>query len=270
MRRYITWSTVLHCLVFAIVVLVTWLEPYRRPVKPKPIQIVRPAPPQPPAAKQAQPTGKPPTPKPTVQTPKPTVQTPKPTVATPKPTATKKVIAKETPKTTPSPTPARTPTPTPWEPPVRPEDRLPKPKPTPKPTPTPWTPPVPPEARSGASTPAPNRAAQPTPSGPTMIQGDAGQLDEWYLAKARERIQGYFNLPERYRRAGTTCEVAFVVARDGAISQIELIRSTGDRTLDELAIKALRDTEQLLPLPDTLTKPYLRLTVTFDFAQEGA
>jgi len=62
------------------------------------------------------------------------------------------------------------------------------------------------------------------------------------------------------------CRLAFDVARDGSISNIQVIGSSGSETVDGYAIKALKETERLAPFPDTVPKSRLRLTVTFDFS----
>jgi len=98
--------------------------------------------------------------------------------------------------------------------------------------------------------------------GPYLISPD---LPSYYTDQARERIRSFFTYPPRYESLDVTCQVAFDVDRDGRISSIVVIQGTGSPVLDRYAVKALTDTVEIAPLPETVTKPKLTLVVTFSF-----
>ncbi|MCX7045093.1 MAG: TonB family protein [Candidatus Sumerlaeota bacterium] len=239
---------------------------------------------------------KPATPKPTIAVPQPakepaktaTPKTKDPTpaikkTATPAATATppqpSKVIAKATadPKKV-TPTPAPT-----WAPPVPPEARTIKEV---------AQAPVRPDANAlpNRATPAPTTANQPGAGKPGTgassaisfgnSQGNTGNglpgaggvndpnailLDAWWVQNSLAKILDAFKLPKSMTKPGVTCELVFTINRAGLISDIQVLRSSGDSTLNDYAVKALKDTEHLPPLPETVKENILRLTVTFDF-----
>lgn len=258
MRRLIIFSTICHVMLFAAVVFASKIRiPPKPPKKMVEVHFRTPTP---------APTRPPQTPRPTPKiTPKPTpekTKTPKPTpkkTATPKPTPKKTVKPKKTstprPKTPrPAKTKAPTPTPTktPYVPPVRPEDRM---------TPTPRT--TRPQPTPPRNTPTPRTTP---PEKKPKIISDV-MLDAWYIDEARERIGKYFNVPSKSRKDGLTCRISFNVAKaTGKISNITVVKSSGNPLLDAYAKTALRDANNLTPLPDTIKKSSLLLTVTFDFS----
>jgi TonB family protein len=193
-----------------------------------------------------------------VQQPPPAVQaTPKPE-ATPKPKPTpKKVIEK--PKNTPTPSPPKpkqvakaTPRPTAG------------PRPTPATTPRPRSTPV--------STPRP--AVQPvaTPVRPAPVEQprpvafEQVDLPDFYFQSALAKIESNFRVPRNLKNLPMITKVEFTVLRDGTISNIRILKSSGNAQLDEIAARTLELTGTLGPLPDTIQRNYVNLSVTFDFS----
>jgi periplasmic protein TonB len=104
-----------------------------------------------------------------------------------------------------------------------------------------------------------------TPS--TRESGLAEYLDGW--RRRVERI-GTANYPtELLGNIGAgrpTLEV--VIAADGRLDDIVVRRSSGDKALDQAALKILRLAAPFAPLPDTISKDYdvLRFAYEWDFA----
>ena len=200
----------------------------------------------------------PPTPKPT-KTPKPEpTKTPKPKPATPKPTP------EDTPKPTPEPTPEATPEPTPEATPV------PTPAATPEATPVATPSITPPPLDTTRVTPPPmNTPSNTEPSNVVLkgpgAAGPASDLPGYYAETARMRIRQNF-VAMQYQRQNRQCEVSFVVQRDGMITDIQVIESTGNPDLDRLAVAAMERTRQLARLPSYIKEPSIQLVVTFDFS----
>ena len=205
----------------------------KQPSPPKPT----PKPPEKQARKKiAKPTPAPPKPDPT---PKPT---PKPE---PKPKATPKPTQKP-----PEPKPRRTPTPQ-------------------KTTPPPRTTPVPPSPNPRAPAPAPQQGPSiPMVQKPPLniVQED---LPDYYLLLATQKIESNFKLTRSQRFSGVFCVVEFLVNKNGEISDIKVVKSTGQPSLDQFAVEAVERTETLGPLPDSINKSSISITATFKYSPEG-
>jgi len=184
-----------------------------------------------------------------VQEPRPVVK-PKPKATpkqTPKPKPTpKKVIEKlkETPKATPRPTPRAQATPV----------STPRPRSTPAPT---QRPAVQPAATPVRTLPAP----QPRP-----VTFEKVDLPDFYFQSALAKIESNFHIPRHLKNLPATTKVEFTVLRDGTITNIRIIKSSGNVQLDEFAVRSLQVTRTLGPLPDTVKRNYVKLSVTFDFS----
>jgi len=89
-------------------------------------------------------------------------------------------------------------------------------------------------------------------------------LPAYYVQAARSALQRYFSVPAKMER---TCQVEFTIQRNGTLTNIRVVRSSGMPNLDELALRAVRDTEKLGPLPASFKAPSVTTTVTFDFSE---
>lgn len=183
-----------------------------------------------------------------------------PPVVKPKPKATPK--PKQTPK--PKPTPKKivekakkTPTPAPRKPKATPKPtprRTPRPRSTPAPTPRPAVQPV--------VTPVRNLpAVQPRP-----VTFEKIDLPDFYFQSALAKIEGNFHIPRHLKNLPAVARVEFTVLRDGTITNIRIIKSSGNEQLDDFAMRTLQVTRSLGPLPDTVKRNYVNLSVTFDFS----
>jgi TonB family protein len=173
--------------------------------------------------------------------------TPKPK-RTPKPKPTPKKIVKKAKKTpTPAPRkPKKTPKPTPR--------RTPRPRSTPAPTPRRVVQPVVTPART---LPAP----QPRP-----VTFEKIDLPDFYFQSALAKIESNFHIPKHLKNLPATTRVEFSVLSDGTITNIRIIKSSGNAQLDNFAVRTLQVTRTLGPLPDTVKRNYVKLSVTFDFS----
>lgn len=70
--------------------------------------------------------------------------------------------------------------------------------------------------------------------------------------------------PEGMRIDGEAV-VAFRVARDGRLSDIELAQPSGNKQLDRLALRTVRLSSPVPIPPDSLADETLRFTLTFHF-----
>jgi TonB family protein len=60
--------------------------------------------------------------------------------------------------------------------------------------------------------------------------------------------------------------VEFRVNREGQISDIRVVRSTGQSSLDRFATEALELTVSLAPLPDSVHEPSITIMANFDYS----
>jgi TonB family protein len=99
---------------------------------------------------------------------------------------------------------------------------------------------------------------------PLMVKNDS--LPDYYLVKAQERIKQQFNLTAFQRVKGKICSVEFRVNREGEISRIKVLISTGNRNLDSIAVDALEQVMSLAPLPDSVRENSMIITANFDYS----
>ena len=73
-----------------------------------------------------------------------------------------------------------------------------------------------------------------------------------YMRKLKEKIESIWEYPADARRRGLygDLRVRFTIKKDGRLASIELERTSGYKSLDDAAIKALKDGEPYWPLPD--------------------
>lgn len=83
-----------------------------------------------------------------------------------------------------------------------------------------------------------------------------------YIVDMRERIRR--NWLERQGIVGTTT-MKFTILKDGTMTDIQLVRSSGFTVLDAQADRALRLTRQLAPLPPQFPNQTLTVNMPFDY-----
>lgn len=84
-----------------------------------------------------------------------------------------------------------------------------------------------------------------------------------YLENIRRILQKKWKLPEE-RNYSLTAYVSFTLKRDGTITDVFIEKSSGVKSFDESALKAIQDTQRLQPLPSTYQSDYLIVTVKFN------
>lgn len=186
-----------------------------------------------------------------------------PSIPRPKPKPKPKVRPKPQPKLHPKPRPRPRPT---LHPP-RPRPALPRP-PTPRPAPaaarpdTPPTPrPLPPPAPPTPAVPAAPPAPPPAPPSPTLLNRFEGQVHA--AVQAAVRYPAAARLMDMQGRA----QVAFVY-RDGHVSQVRLLHSSGFSPLDQAAIAAVQQAAYPLP-PQSLAHHPLHFLIWVQFHQQS-
>ncbi len=259
------------------------------------LMIVRPAPPPPlapvyrvdlvaaPPGPRAEgvvpprPTPEPPAPTPSTPTPPaPTPPAPTPPAPAPKPPAPAPPVARPTPPRAAVPTPKEMPAPKATPEPTR---RPPPARATPNPVPSPARP-APAPAASPAR-PAPGTPARPAAPAPPRAGGgpEGGRgtdvanvnirgLDfpfPGYLQNIVRQVALRFTPPNR--NAALTADLAFLIHRDGSVSNVRIVRRSGSYAFDleaQGAIEAVGAAKAFGPLPEGFRDDVLPVTFSFD------
>jgi TonB family protein len=147
---------------------------------------------------------------------------------------------------TPTPPPTPVPTPTPTPPPVPQPVQQPTPEPTPEPTPR-EAPPVrrPPEENLDALA-----SLFETLPAPAQISALSDFQFPWYLRQVQQKIEQNWRPPTENRNLAVV--LRFIINSDGSVSDLSVVSSSGDRTLDNLATRAV-----------TIAAPFGRLPAGF-------
>jgi protein TonB len=101
---------------------------------------------------------------------------------------------------------------------------------------------------------------------------DAGEFKYYgYLQRLREKIEGVWRYPPDAAARGIYGDlyVRFTIRKDGRLGAIELVRTSGHRSLDDAAIRALREAEPFWPLPTEWNKDGLTITGRFIYSLHG-
>jgi len=114
------------------------------------------------------------------------------------------------------------------------------------------------------SAPGADPNAAPGTIGPGTDPNDPWKgTGQTYGRMALFRIQQNFKPP--YNLPGVQTIVQFKVLRDGTIADMNIIKGSTRADLDQAALRALKDTEKLPELYDSLTQPFIEVAVTFEF-----
>lgn len=83
-----------------------------------------------------------------------------------------------------------------------------------------------------------------------------------YIATMLRRVHQHWNAGSG---ANAVATMQFTIQRDGSITHVQLMRSSGNQMLDFLAERALLAVRQLPPLPEAYTNPSLDVTLEFKY-----
>jgi protein TonB len=88
-----------------------------------------------------------------------------------------------------------------------------------------------------------------------------------YLTKIKKKIEPLWHYPEPARTIGLQGKLAirFSIVRDGQLTRLELLSSSGHPLLDEQALKAVRGAAPYFPLPERLQISRLHINASFEY-----
>jgi protein TonB len=92
-----------------------------------------------------------------------------------------------------------------------------------------------------------------------------------YMQRLKEKIEGIWRYPSDAAEKGLFGDlyVKFTIKKNGKLVAVELVRTSGHKSLDDAAIKALKDAEPYWPLPDEWGKDGLTITGHFVYSLYG-
>jgi protein TonB len=107
--------------------------------------------------------------------------------------------------------------------------------------------------------------AKPIVSGPSAADTDTDFPFAWYLSRVEGLIARNWK-PRQIgfgKRAVVSCAVHFSIAKNGAVTQVTLVRNSGVGVFDRESLRAVQTTK-LPPLPPQFTGPSLGVTFIFN------
>lgn len=104
------------------------------------------------------------------------------------------------------------------------------------------------------------------------ITFDTGEFRyEGYMNKLKEKIESIWRYPHDAARRGIQgdLKIRFTIRRNGKLDDVEVVRTSGYRALDEAAVQALKDGDPFWPLPEDWGKDSLTITGHFIYSLYG-
>lgn len=92
-----------------------------------------------------------------------------------------------------------------------------------------------------------------------------------YMQRLKEKIEGIWQYPSDAAMRGIYGDlyINFTIKKDGSLGSVDLFRTSGYRSLDEAAIKALRDAAPYWPLPEEWKEDGLTIKGHFIYTLYG-
>jgi protein TonB len=92
-----------------------------------------------------------------------------------------------------------------------------------------------------------------------------------YMQRLKEKIEGMWKYPSDAAEKGLHGDlyIKFTIKKNGKLGAVELVRTSGHKSLDDAAIKALKNAEPYWPLPEEWGKDGLTITGHFVYSLSG-
>ena len=99
------------------------------------------------------------------------------------------------------------------------------------------------------------------PSKKGLTFDTSGFRHRGYMKMLKERIESIWKYPKEAARRGISGDhyMEFSIKKDGSLDEIEILRTSGYRDLDEAAMKAIKNAAPFWPLPDDWDKETLEI-----------
>ena len=85
-----------------------------------------------------------------------------------------------------------------------------------------------------------------------------------YMDNMQHTVKANWN-PKTNSENSTRVVLKYRIHKNGEISNIEVLKSSGDKQMDETAIEAVKKSSPLAELPDALQENYVDVNFSFDY-----
>ncbi|MDP3112419.1 MAG: TonB family protein [Thermodesulfovibrionales bacterium] len=92
-----------------------------------------------------------------------------------------------------------------------------------------------------------------------------------YMRRLREKVEGIWQYPSDAAMRGLYGDlyINFTIKKNGSLGSVDLVRTSGYRSLDEAAIKALKEAAPYWPLPEEWKEEALTIKGHFIYSLQG-
>jgi protein TonB len=92
-----------------------------------------------------------------------------------------------------------------------------------------------------------------------------------YMQRLREKIEGIWKYPSEAAERGIYGDlyIRFTIKKNGKLGAVEVVRTSGHKSLDDAALKALKEAEPYWPLPDEWGHEGFTITGHFIYSLQG-
>jgi periplasmic protein TonB len=100
--------------------------------------------------------------------------------------------------------------------------------------------------------------------------GNFGQKYSWYVEAVQRRVSSNWlqATVDPGIRAAPRADITFEIMRDGTVSNIQIVQSSGNASVDTSAVRAIRASSPLQGLPGNYSGGYVSVDFYFDFRRQ--
>ncbi|MGB9334317.1 MAG: TonB family protein [Candidatus Acidiferrales bacterium] len=100
--------------------------------------------------------------------------------------------------------------------------------------------------------------------------GNFGQRYSWYVEAVQRRVSGNWlqATVDPGIHAAPRADITFQIMRDGTVANIQILQSSGNASVDTSAVRAIRASSPLQPLPGDYSGGYVSVDFYFDFRRQ--
>ena len=97
--------------------------------------------------------------------------------------------------------------------------------------------------------------------------GDFGSRFSWYVDAVQRRVSGNWlqSAVDPSVMTAPQVEITFTILRDGSITNAQITRSSNNYSVDNSALRAVRDSSPVARLPPEYAGSYVNVIFAFDF-----
>lgn len=92
-----------------------------------------------------------------------------------------------------------------------------------------------------------------------------------YMQRLKEKIESVWRYPPLAAQRGISGDlrIRFVIKKNGQLADVQILRTSGHKMLDDAALKAIKDAEPYWPLPNEWNQDTLTITGHFIYSLSG-